>query len=521
MKFTYMKTPLNRYTFKNKRIRAWVESNVEDKVLNLFAGKTYLNCDEVRNDLDPTMNAEYHLDALEFCKNWKDAKFNTVILDAPYCYDSETEILTENGWKYFFDLQSNEKIATLNNVSNKLEYQNITNYVTQYYSGKMVRIKSGSVDLLVTPNHDLYVRKLWKSNSFNFIKAGNLNFGCNFKCDCDWDGKEQEYFILPGVSFERHNRYGEISAKPKIIKMDDWLRFLGIYLAEGSVDPNGIQYRIRIAQMTQSKKTVIEPWIANIGFNYIIEKKCFTIYNKQLCTYLRQFGKSTKKFIPKELKYLSKRQLQIFFDSIMFGDGHISETSRWNDKYKKYYIDRHRSYSSTSKQLIDDMSEISLKLGYVPIFYKLNGKRNQIYNLNLTNVRTTPIIRKKLIPKYIKEVDYVGKIYCVSVPNRLIYVRRNGKPVWCGNSYRKSMEMYNGKVMSPFNALKDAILPILTDTGIVITFGYHSNSMGEVRGFKQEHILLLSHGGAIHDTIAVIERRVIKKNIKWAGSLFD
>jgi len=76
-------------------------------------------------------------------------------------------------------------------------------------------------------------------------------------------------------------------------------------------------------------------------------------------------------------------------------------------------------------------------------------------------------------------------------------------------SYRKSMEMYGGKIMSPFNALKNEIPMILYDDGIVITFGYHSNVMGKSRGFKIEHILLMSHGGAIHDTIASIERRIV------------
>ena len=45
MKFTYMKTPLRKYTFENRRIREWVEQHAEGKVLNLFAGKTMLNCD--------------------------------------------------------------------------------------------------------------------------------------------------------------------------------------------------------------------------------------------------------------------------------------------------------------------------------------------------------------------------------------------------------------------------------------------------------------------------------------------
>lgn len=75
-------------------------------------------------------------------------------------------------------------------------------------------------------------------------------------------------------------------------------------------------------------------------------------------------------------------------------------------------------------------------------------------------------------------------------------------------SYRKSIEMYDGKKASRLNQIKDLIPNILKNDGIVITFGYHSVSMGKKRGFIQEKILLMSHGGAIHDTIAVIERKI-------------
>ena len=78
-------------------------------------------------------------------------------------------------------------------------------------------------------------------------------------------------------------------------------------------------------------------------------------------------------------------------------------------------------------------------------------------------------------------------------------------------AYRKSMEMYNGKVMSPFQQLKDAIVPILKEGGKVITFGYHSVVFGKTRGFQLEKVALFSHGGAIHDTIASVERKVGRK----------
>lgn len=73
-------------------------------------------------------------------------------------------------------------------------------------------------------------------------------------------------------------------------------------------------------------------------------------------------------------------------------------------------------------------------------------------------------------------------------------------------AYRKSMELYKGIVCSPFRKLKDAIPGCLLPGGRVVTFGYHSVVMGKGRKFKLERIALFSHGGAIHDTIATVER---------------
>jgi len=72
-------------------------------------------------------------------------------------------------------------------------------------------------------------------------------------------------------------------------------------------------------------------------------------------------------------------------------------------------------------------------------------------------------------------------------------------------SYRKSMEMYGGRKASKFKMVKDYIPTILKKNGRVITFGYHSVSMGKTRGFYISDIAIFSHGGAIHDTISTVE----------------
>lgn len=71
---------------------------------------------------------------------------------------------------------------------------------------------------------------------------------------------------------------------------------------------------------------------------------------------------------------------------------------------------------------------------------------------------------------------------------------------------RKSMEMYGGRLNSQFKLVKDAILGVIAPKGKVITLGYHSVSLGKTRNFEVERIALFSHGGAIHDTIATVER---------------
>lgn len=96
-KLELINTNLRRYTFESPKIKQWVEENSSGKVLNLFAGKTLLNLDEVRNDID-TENAvaDYHMDCVEFVKSWNGHKFDTIILDPPYALRKAMEMYNGN-----------------------------------------------------------------------------------------------------------------------------------------------------------------------------------------------------------------------------------------------------------------------------------------------------------------------------------------------------------------------------------------------------------------------------------------
>lgn len=86
MEFTYLTQPPKKYTFQQPKLREWTEQQCKGKVLNLFAGTTKLNVDEVRVDIDKNVPADYYMEAFEFVNFAKEQgmKFDTIILDPPY-----------------------------------------------------------------------------------------------------------------------------------------------------------------------------------------------------------------------------------------------------------------------------------------------------------------------------------------------------------------------------------------------------------------------------------------------------
>jgi 23S rRNA G2069 N7-methylase RlmK/C1962 C5-methylase RlmI len=81
-----MYQPPKKWTFEQPKLRKWVEQNSRGKCLNLFAGITKLNVNEVRVDLNNENPADYHMDAYDFCVMAieKGMIFDTIILDPPY-----------------------------------------------------------------------------------------------------------------------------------------------------------------------------------------------------------------------------------------------------------------------------------------------------------------------------------------------------------------------------------------------------------------------------------------------------
>ncbi|MHA1344659.1 MAG: LAGLIDADG family homing endonuclease, partial [Promethearchaeota archaeon] len=327
---------------------------------------------------------------------------------------------TDEGWKFFKDLNKTEKVATLNPKINKLEFIKPINYVKYYYKGDMFKIKRKNIDLLITPNHNLYAKTSnWKDNyNFQTIESIYNRYSKWIKVRMPtfsiWKGRNKKYFYLPKISYEKESIVKEIHK----IKMDNWLEFFGWWLSEGSlakIGKNKKSYVIYIYQTNEKNRMKIRQCLDKLPFHYREDSQSFIIGNKQLYSYLKQFGKSYEKFIPKEFLNLSFNQLTILYDTLMLGDG-----NKWG------------GYYTTSKKLVNDIQEILRKLGYCSSVKQRKRKSHHKVCYEIQKLSKKNICFSK---KNISKESYEDYVYCVEVPSHIIFIRRNGQTCFCGNSH--------------------------------------------------------------------------------------
>ena len=343
-----------------------------------------------------------------------------------HCFDEETEILTKDGWKKWNEISYSDLIATLKD-GKYLTYEHPKKIWVYDYSGEMIHLKSRTVDLLVTPNHRMYIQSYTTKDGkpglsdWHFVRADSLPFTSFHKRSCVWNGREEETIVIPGYS-KHYYQHEDL-----ILNMDDFVEFLGYFLSEGtfSWNPSRDGRRIEIGQ-TYSKQEPIVACLKRMGFKPIRLPDRVRFFSPQLHEYLYQLFKKGK-YIPDFVKDLSSRQLRIFLKAYIYGDG-------WPTK-NSYVI------STSNPRLRDDLEEVILKAGYsfseteIPSRKHFFPKNKKEYLLK-KNWRIYILKRRRAIiqRKHISRLQYSGKVWCVTIPSGLILAKRKGKILWTGNS---------------------------------------------------------------------------------------
>ena len=359
--------------------------------------------------------------------------------DKMACYDDSHDILTFKGWKNIKDITLDDEIASLTQ-DNMLEYIKPIKVMSYDYNGPMYNIETNQISLNVTPNHRMWVGNCRTGLNFKTKEAKDI-YGKLVKYQKNVDGYEpiikMEYFEIEDLKLD----------------MKAWLIFFGIWIAEGCVTNSWNKREIRIAANKQRVKDALDEvcQILNIDlFRFDDREKnkldSYRIRNDKIINYLDNLSVgSTNKFLPDWVWNLNTFQCKCLINGMMLGDGHTMKNGT-------------KRYDTSSSQLANDFQKLCLHAGYstnIIIKYKA-GKESTIikgdrkgeiikstvdsYRMSIIETQNKPIVNKNRTKEGENQQDcykeFNGKVYCCEIPTILgvLYVRKNGVPIWCGNS---------------------------------------------------------------------------------------
>jgi hypothetical protein len=384
------------------------------------------------------------------------------------CYDDKTEILTRAGWKHFSEIDiNNDEFATRNMDTHEFQWQKAIGEYHSEYDGDMYHFYGRSHNVMVTPNHRMLVTTLPLSMGGcaayrikgieTIITAEELALYGLEKTKTPltsiWEGKEIIKKELLTNDFEK----GKAGYECRTITLDgdDYIRFMAMYLSEGwTQKSNSRGFTVHIGQNDTGKyyNDFFEV-LSKMGNVHKKRNKEIYLANRKLYCFVRQFGlRCYEKFIPQDIMEATPRQLKIFWDYYLMGDGTITKKGA-------------QSIATTSSKLAGQLQEIAQKIGLSasvclatkpkkPIIIGCGKKETPLENLRDKYVIRLRISKtQKLIPY---KIHYKGIVHCVQVPNGIVYVRRNGMPCWCGNSLVQDLRRA-GLPVSTYAPTKDKI----------------------------------------------------------------
>jgi intein/homing endonuclease len=267
-----------------------------------------------------------------------------------FCYDEQTEVLTNVGFKKYFEVIKTDKIACFNQATGELEYHLPTDRYEKDYSGEMIHFDAKCMDSMVTPNHRMLVKRdgKWEISLAENVVAKD----CFRSCVDFWKGKSLST---------------KIDIIGEKINTKEWFEFVGWYISEGSLHPGGST--LMISQFPGKDADRIYSLLKKFPWNCgSMGKNNYALYSKPFCSYVETFlGKGAEeKKIPIWMKEASPDLLKILFDAYIAGDGHIKHLKNGNIGI---------TAGTVSQQLANDIQEIALKLGYACHI----NKRTNIY----------------------------------------------------------------------------------------------------------------------------------------------
>lgn len=348
--------------------------------------------------------------AISACEEYygADAEKELIAMTVPACYSEDTEILTNKGWKLFKHLNEDDFVAEYNE-NKSIQFVKPLEIIKERYIGNLIHFyqdcRGGKMDVLVTPNHRM-VSRSYKTDKLNIFEAKKAINNTSYN--------ESKLLVTSGYYTANNDKTLSSLNKLKIAFQAD-----GSYPShrDDYTGEKGYGYPIRFNLKKKRKIDRLELLFSEANIKYT-KKKYENGHYSVWANVPEQFYKD---FSWVKLDKFSMQELNDFIEELQYWDGTIKNNSI--------------VYSSINKSCVDVIQSIANICGYKGIISSYQDKRE---NNNRQEIFSICLCRKEKygINRHLKisEVFYDGYVYCVSVPSKMILIRRNNKSFVCGNS---------------------------------------------------------------------------------------
>lgn len=319
------------------------------------------------------------------------------------CFDSETEILTTDGFQKFSEVTG--KVLYVSDLG--LEISDSTPF-SQEYDGEMIVADGTRLNFSVTPNHDM------------LTSLGKMEASILF----DMATTDACKISIPRAPNHSKNDF-PIS--------DSVLRLIGYFMADGS-HTGYQQFRIAVSRQYKidSLRAIslhssegVKKDAGRVAFSN--GREIVTNYDKQEFVYgydlIEEFVSSDKMINVEKLLQFSQRQAKIIANSILEFDGSdngggVQRLSQKNTNVLASFeiCAVHAGYSVSKRtELISDIGSA--------------------FHITMSAASHFPVQKGilKNNASLVKRLNFDGKVWCVTVPSGVVVVRRHGFSMLCGN----------------------------------------------------------------------------------------
>ncbi|AFL73825.1 ribonucleoside triphosphate reductase [Thiocystis violascens] len=314
------------------------------------------------------------------------------------CVDEATECLTEHGWKRHDQIGKGERIATFDWRNNRLEYLEPLALNAYDFDGDMYVLRNRTQEQWITPGHKV-LRKVFNSENRWVLE------------DIEQVAELKSPVIVPNA----WETTSTTEIDDRIVMLLAWV------VAEGNFDFHADRRRVSLFQSSGHAENAAEiEWLLNeLGFSFHLWEQTGTYANFPVYRYrLNKEGSefvliyTERKCVPDIIRTLSARQIRLFLDTYIKGDGSIEPSGR----IRIYTNDRDN---------LDALQELCVLAGYGSSVY--TRKDSGVHVLNLIRNRETYI-------QLIERRPYKGKVWCPTTRNGTFVARRHGKTFITGNT---------------------------------------------------------------------------------------